>query len=68
MIIKYNLKCRSVDKPSFICIENDYYECIFFMYTCRVEDKFIYVRVYILSLRRLLIHLLIERNSPLVID
>jgi len=38
------------------------------MYTHRIEDEFIYVCVYILSLGRLLIHLLIERNSPLVND
>jgi len=72
MIIKCNLKSRSVDKPLFICIENCYYECIFFFYfyvhTHRVEDEFIYVRVYILSLRRLLIHLLKEGNAPLVND
>ena len=49
MIIKYNLKCRSVDKPPFICIENFYYESNYFifMHTHRVEVEFIYVRVYI---------------------
>lgn len=44
MIIKYNLKCRSVDKPSFICIENFYHgsNYFIFMYTHRVEYEYIY--------------------------
>jgi hypothetical protein len=37
---------------------------IFFKCTHRVEGEFIYVRGYILPLRRLLFHFLIERITP----